>query len=219
VKTIFALILSSGIALAASLPLAVHAVPYSAQVEFDFNEGWIRITPPEYRIGEWGSSGSRLEGFYRSSGLGISFDLFKVTSSLADLSADSYLYLSGNPDLVQFKLVQFLCPERGSTPYGSFTSEWTLAAMKGHIQVESYFLLYDSRQPALNLKGVCADDYRLQMSEFGFRGLANQQAGFTQSILRGQLSIQCNAKNWHDALAKRAYLTIERIDKILPNSK
>ncbi len=186
-----------------------RAAPYSAQVDFDFNEGWIQITPPEYRIG------ARYEGSYKSSGFGLSFDVFEWTTKVADLTADSYLFLTGDPDDLSFLLIQFVCRSGSTTPSTAFSTEWKIGVAKGSLRASSHFLQGLRLHGSLKVDDVCTDDYRLKLADHSFRTIPEQQGAFHQSVSHRRLLIRWDAKNWQDALTRKSQATLQRIDEIL----
>lgn len=197
------------LAAVATLPDRASALAYSADVEFDFNEGWIKITPPEYREG--GGYG----GTMKSSGLGLSFNWFTATTSVVDLSNDSYLFLTGDPDDLQFHLIQYLCAAGSPTPDGAFSSQWKMSVAKGRIQVSSHFISGRAVARAMAVADVCTDDYRQRNASFGFHALPNHQENFRQTREGRVLRIVWDAANWKDAVTRKAWQTIERVDEIL----
>lgn len=197
------------LAVLSSIFQAAHALVYSADVRFDFVKGWIKITPPEYRIG------ANSEGLMKSSGFGISFNFFQWQTEIADLSADSYIFLDGDPDRLTFQLVQYLCRSDSNGPYGALATRWTFVEPRGRIEVASQFITGPALRANSNLENVCTDKYRELNSNFNFRALAAEVGPFQQRIEKKSVVITWNAKGWKDALTRAAEKAIERANEVL----
>lgn len=179
-----------------------------ADVEFDFSKGWIQITPPEY-------SEDTSQIAVIKSGFGIRFGgTGSSASPHSDQKRDAYLLLSGGPDNLSFRIVQYICANE-SDAIGAIVTAWKFETLKGHIQIQGQFLMSKEVVKTLGESLVCTTQYRKKMANYNLATLPGQSGPFLLSHNRKIISIRWDASHDNDPLTKESRKTIEQIDEII----